>query len=392
MLIPAPRRAVSAPCAHRITRATAILTLWLAISAAGGTLLPGSQLRAESVARPQPKSPAQPEQKQKPAAVPEIQPYRPTPAELEAARKRIALRQYTAQLVVAYKYQIKASVPYLMRQLKTLAPESPEYRYFQAIQLYENEKRGRALILLAESVYAAPLFSRAWNLQGIVLTEADRLPEAQTSFEKAVEHNPYNPNYVYNLASVQYRRGQLPAALNSSERAIRLKPNLAEAYYLKGRVHRDTQATGPALLAFKQAADFGLKTPDFLLDYMLVAEAAGDDKIVPDLAERLSTTRDPRTLRELARIHASFGEYREAARYSARLLGTDEAKPDDRQRYVFALHRLHKKNKPAVLAAIARIPKVKKEERKELEEYYRKLAAGERTKPGTRDPMLKPLR
>lgn len=383
------RRASSSPAAsgaRKLLRAPLAVALWLSI---GGSLPPGTgqPLRAETAPKPQKKP-----EPGSPALQVETKPYQPAPAELETARKRIALRQYTAQLVVAYKYQIKANVPYLMRQLKALAPESPEYKYFHALQLYENEKRGRALILLAESVYAAPHFSRAWNLQGILLSEADRLAEAQASFEKAVEHNPYNPNYMYNLASVLYRRGQLPAALNSSNRAIDLKPNLAEAYYLKGRVHRDTQATGPALLAFKQAADFGLKTPDFLLDYMLVAEAAGDDRIVPDLAERLSATRDPRTLRELARIHASFGEYREAARYSARLLGTDEVKTVDRQRYIFALHRLHKKNKPAVLAAIARIPKIKQEERAALEQYYRKLAAGERTKPGTRDPMLKPLR
>lgn len=318
----------------------------------------------------------------------EVPVYKPTEAEITAAEKRIALKQTTAELVVAYKYQLRSSVPYLMRKLKALAPESAELRYFEALQLYEKGERGRALIQLKDAIYRAPHFSRAWNLQGIIFSEADRLPEARGAFEQAIVHNPYNPNYVYNLASVMYRMGDIVGAQAVAQRSIKLKANLSEGYYLQGRIHRDQKNFGQALLAFQKANQYGQTSPDFLLDYLLVAEAAGDEKAVPDLADRLSGARDSGTLRELARIHGKFGEYKEATIYLARLMALPEAKTRDRKQYVYALH----KSKKNVKLAIQRIPKIKPVEREALFQYQQELEAGDRTKPGTRDPMLKPIK
>ncbi|MCR9143578.1 MAG: tetratricopeptide repeat protein [bacterium] len=337
----------------------------------------------------QPAANAKSDAKQKKPALPPV--YQPTPEEIEAAEKRIALKQTTAELVVAYKYQLRTSVPYLMRKLKAVAPDSPEMQYFTALGLYEKGERGRALIQLKEATYRAPHFSRAWNLRGIILSEADRLPEARSAFEAAVQHNPYNPNYVYNLASVLYRLGDQPAAEQSAKRSIKLKANLSEGYYLIARIHRDRKEYGPALLAFKQANLYGQKSQDFLLDYLLAAEAGGDEKVVPDLADRLAGVRDPRTLRELARIYSRFGEYKKAAERLNRLLPSKEAKAADRQAYVRALHK--SKAKPRVIkGAILRIPKIKAKEREALLEYQRTLEDSDRTKPGTRDPMLKPIK
>ena len=338
-----------------------------------------------------PEQPAETKKNAEPVAAapaPETPIYKPGDAEIEAAEKRIALRQYTAELVVAYKYQLRASIPGLMRKLAELAPDSAELRYFEALQYYSIGERGRALIKLDEALYREPHVSRAWNLQGIILSEADRLPEARQAFTRAVEHNPYNPNYVFNLASVEYRLGMTDAAQNSVRRSIELKPNLSEGYYLQGRIHRNRKQYGQALMAFTQASHFGQDSQDFLLDYMLVAEAAGDEKTVPDLADRLSGTRDPRTLRELARIHSKYGEYKEATGYLARLIRLPEAKAPDRRDYVYALH----KSKANTMYAIQSIPKLEAAERDALIKYLRELEAGDRETPGTRDPMLKPIK
>ncbi|MEQ9365685.1 MAG: tetratricopeptide repeat protein, partial [Leptospirales bacterium] len=255
----------------------------------------------------------------------------------------------------------------------------------------EKGERGRALVQLNEATYRASHFSRAWNLMGIILSEADRLAEARAAFEEAVKHNPYNPNYVYNLASVRYRMGAIPEAEEAARRSLELKANLSEGYYLQARIHRDRNEYGPALLAFQKANRFGQDSPEFLLDYLLAAEAAGDEKAVPDLADRLARTKDPHTLRELARIHSRFGEYKTATDRLARLIALPEAQPEDRRRYVQALHQ-SQVNARAIKGAILRIPKIKTEEREALLKYQIELEDADRTKPGTRDPMLKPIK
>ena len=202
---------------------------------------------------------------------------------------------------MAYKYQLRSSVPFLMRKLKRLAPDSAELLYFEALQFYEKGERGRALAKLKEANENAPHISRAWNLRGIILSEADRVAEARPAFEQAVLHNPYNPNYVYNLASALYRLGEIDAAEKHTRRSLRLKANLSESYYLQARIHRDRREFSDALKAFGLAQDYGQKSQSFLLDYLLAAEAAGDDSAIPELADRLAGVREPRALRELAR-------------------------------------------------------------------------------------------
>lgn len=323
------------------------------------------------------------------AAEKKIPVFQPTKAEIEAAEQRIALKQTTAELVVAYKYQLRSSVPFLMRKLKKLAPDSAELLYFEALQFYEKGERGRALAKVKETNEIAPHISRAWNLRGIILSEADRVAEARSAFEQAVLHNPYNPNYVYNLASALYRLGEIEAAEKHTRRSLRLKANLSESYYLQARIHRDRREFPAALKAFAQAHDYGQKSQSFLLDYLLAAEAAGDDSAVPELAARLAGVREPRALRELARVHASFGEYKKSVAYYARLLRSPEAKSADRRQYV---HALHKSKNKSIKLAIRRIPKIEAKERDALLKYMRELEDADRTRPGTRDPMLGPIK
>ncbi len=313
--------------------------------------------------------------------------YEPSKEGLKEAEIRVAVRQLSAELIAAYQYRVRHSIPRLERRLKDVAEHSPEYHYFHALSLYEDGEKGQALLALDKAVYKKPHFSRAWNLKGVILSEAGRLPESREAFRKAVEASPYNPTYVYNLASAAYRMDEAGPALALAERAVGLKANLSEAYYLQGLIHRDQGRGGPALLAFGKAREFGQDGHQFLLDYMLAAENGGDEKTMLALAKDLSASREPGILRELARVHMRYGEYSTAADYLALLTTMPAATLSDKKRYVFALYKAG----GPVFQKIQRMRGLEPEERKALIEYYRDLEKNKNL-PDARDPVIDPVR
>lgn len=314
--------------------------------------------------------------------------YKPAEESLKAAEVRVAVRQLSAELIAAYQYRARHTIPRLLRRLEEVAKDSPEYNYFHALSLYEGGEKGQALLALDEAVYKLPHFSRAWNLKGVILNEAGRLKESQEAFRKAVEASPYNPTYVYNLASAAYRLDEPGPALTLAERAVGLKANLSEAYYLQGLIHRDQGRNGQALLAFRKAREFGQDSPQFLLDYMLAAEAGGDEKAMLSLAKDLSSSREPGILRELARVHIRYGEYAAAAVYLETLAAMPAASLSDKKRYVYALYKAEE----PVFAKIQRMRGLETEERKALIEYYRDLERNKGNVPDARDPVIDPVR
>ena len=63
--------------------------------------------------------------------------------------------------------------------------------------------------------------------------------QAEACFEEALEYQPNNAVFWYNMANAQRELGKLPAALNSFKQSIRFNPNDADAHNNCGNVQRE---------------------------------------------------------------------------------------------------------------------------------------------------------
>ncbi|MCB1326385.1 MAG: tetratricopeptide repeat protein [Spirochaetales bacterium] len=307
--------------------------------------------------------------------------------ELEQAAKNLARRQLTAELVFAHRFALDARIPGLMNRLAAVAPESAELSFFHALGHYRAGEKGQALVELEQSLRRNVAYSRSWNLRGLILSEADRLPEAVECFENAIQYSPYDPTYVYNLASTLYRLNRHGEALEIAERAIRLKPNLAEAFYLTGLIHRERRDIGAAVVAFGSAHYFGMQSSRFLLDYLQVAEAAGEERVVLELLEAMADRDETEVLRNIARLRLHFGEYAAAVTQLQKLCAKTDATPGDRRMYAYALARSGTNG----LDRLRRLD-IPEAERETLIEYYQTTLNNREANFETRDPILNPIR
>lgn len=304
--------------------------------------------------------------------------------ELKRARARVDQRQLTAELTNAYKYGFRGAAQGLLRRLEQIAPDSGELDYFRAVEAFDRDRKGDALLLARSAVQKNPAISRAWNLQGMILAEAGRLNEAREMYVRAVETSPYNPNHLYNLAMVCYQMGDDSAALEIARRAVSARANFSEAHYLQGLAHRRRGETREAFRALQRAHRFGLKDPRFLLDFMLAADGVGEEKTALDAARDLEGSRDPLILRETARLHRKYGEFGAALARLQLLSRLPECNFEDLKLYVATALAADQN----VMLHIGRL-NLKTEERRELIAYYESLRNERIEALAPRDPVAR---
>ncbi|MCB1309499.1 MAG: tetratricopeptide repeat protein [Leptospiraceae bacterium] len=310
-----------------------------------------------------------------------------TEKEYEDARKSLDLMEISARLLIAFRYEQKAQIAADLRRINEIAPESAERFFFEALNFYQQNEKGRSLVAVDEAIKRKPWFARAWNLKGLLLSEADRLPEAMTCFQKAIELGPYHPTYVYNLASVMYRLGMQQEALRTARRATYLKPNLAEAHYLQGLLLRDEGDFNESAKSFESALVYGEESTRFILDYIQIAETVGNDEKVLDLCKRIENRDDPEVFRTLARIHIKHGEYGKAAYMMGRVLQKPEANLGDRKIYVFTLFKSGVRD----LQIRIRRMTILDREKEALLSYLQELEENQSRTVDVRDPILNPV-
>ncbi|MCB1174687.1 MAG: tetratricopeptide repeat protein, partial [Leptospiraceae bacterium] len=258
-------------------------------------------------------------------------------AELEATRQELDKSLVVTQLIHAFRFKAHTAVPGLMVRLEQLDPDSAELSYFKALLSYQNQKRGESLVWLDECLKRNPEYSRAWNLKGVIMSEASRKAEAVTAFQKALRWAPFNPVYLYNTASLHYRTGDLEEAEALIAQTLQAKVNLSEAYYLQALILRDRQKVAAAVESFAAANQYGQTGDQFTLQYAETALQAKSRQHQLELIPRLQRLADSRALLYLARIHHGFGEFQPAVRYYGQYLRTAAGTAADRKAWVQAL-------------------------------------------------------
>lgn len=302
---------------------------------------------------------------------------------LEAARRRIKIRNLTAALLNAYTYGQMNLVPNLQRELETLDPDGAWTHYFRALAAHDREKRGEAMVHCDEALRKDPGLSRAWNLKGLLLLDADRAAEARDAFQRAVEHNPYSPNHSYNLAAALHRLGANEDALLYARRAVELRANFSEALYLESLLLHRLERSREAVAAIAAAREYGMDGQRFYLDYLRIARAAENDEGLVIAVKELAGSDDPLILRELGRVHLYFGEFEAAAARLRKLAPKPEADMNDWKDLVRAVLL----SDGSVIAELRRM-RLEPEQRRELLDYYQELRAVRNQSLQPREPVV----
>ena len=77
--------------------------------------------------------------------------------------------------------------------------------------------------------------------------------QAEACFEEALQHQPTNANYWFNLGNAQRQLGKTNVALNSFKRSIQFNPNDADAHNNLGNIQRELGQLDLAIASYEQA-------------------------------------------------------------------------------------------------------------------------------------------
>jgi tetratricopeptide (TPR) repeat protein len=120
-----------------------------------------------------------------------------------------------------------------VQQALSLSPGKPEFLLQQmaCLAVYGDRK---AASVIADEI-ATHVFETAYHAStcAVTMNRLERHADAEFHYLRAVELNPNNPNYRYNLATAQRFMGKLEEASANLDRAIELNPADTEALMLR---------------------------------------------------------------------------------------------------------------------------------------------------------------
>lgn len=302
--------------------------------------------------------------------------------DLTKARQRLSIRQAAGDLFFAVRFNQRYRLPQAYAFLEKSARESPEYYYFKGLFDYQSGQKGRALLSLRKAVEKSASYDPALNLMGLILSEADRWQEAVDLFKKAVAASPYDPIYTYNLAYCFFRLNQKEDSMLWTEKTIELRPNFSEAFYLRALLFRESNVA-ESFRSYENAQRYGMRTGQFLLDFLRTAEAARNEDKILEIGDLLASDGSLDSLRAQASIRLKFGEFDRARPVLERLAGAAEATIADRKLLLFCVFRM-REDPFRRLAGLT----VRDEERTELQQYSQTLMR-QQSLP-VRDPVINP--
>jgi len=130
----------------------------------------------------------------------------------------------------AGRMDIRAATASIIEALK-LSPNKPEYlAQFAKFCVLLNQDR-RALLAADHAMQQKPVEALTLDTLGVVYSKLAEYTKAQTALSSAVDKNPENAQFQFNLASAEQFLGNQEQATFHYRKAIDLEPNFARAYW-----------------------------------------------------------------------------------------------------------------------------------------------------------------
>ncbi len=125
----------------------------------------------------------------------------------------------------------------------------------QANALAMQNKLAEAQGLLHEALEKNPDNGFAYSQQAKIYFSLLRVPLARAAIEKALQLQPYQPDFLYVRGVIEERDGNLDAAMAALRSVTLVNPKEADAYFEIGRIWLLKNDRAQALRAFKKAAE-----------------------------------------------------------------------------------------------------------------------------------------
>lgn len=141
-----------------------------------------------------------------------------------------------------------------LRKALELEPESAVANLNLGLLLGEQGRPQEAEVALRKAMQADPLSAvAAYNL-GVILAK-DRLGEALTWLQKAVELRPDDSKYAYTLAYFLRQNGETDQAINVLQKLIQQQPDYGDAYGLLGGMYEELGQVEEAKAIYQQGIE-----------------------------------------------------------------------------------------------------------------------------------------
>ena len=125
----------------------------------------------------------------------------------------------------------------------------------QANTLAMQNKLAEAQELLQEALERNPGNGFAYSQQAKIYFSLQQNSQARNAIEKALQLQPYQPDFLYVLGVIEERAGNLDAAMAALRSVTLVNPREADAYFEMGKIWLLKSDRAQALSAFRKAAE-----------------------------------------------------------------------------------------------------------------------------------------
>lgn len=167
------------------------------------------------------------------------------------------------------KPSLKAFVLILVFSLTAFAQTATEERD-KGIEFYKQGNNKAAVKALKDFTKQNPSDYLAFHYLGLAFARENKFKDAEKAYEKAVEANPNFSDSRAGLAYIYLLRNKLPEAIKSAEKAILLDAENSEAFYILGSAKMRSGNPEAAFVNVEQAIKLN---PNLANAYLLKAHA-----------------------------------------------------------------------------------------------------------------------
>ncbi len=141
----------------------------------------------------------------------------------------------------------------------------------------EEGKPGKALLDFDQAIEIDPNFDLAIFKKGELLYANTQYKEAMLEYQRCLEVNPENVDCLLKSAEMNIHLQQYGKAVDDINTALRIDDQLPFAYYMKGRIYKETGDSSLAVSSYQTAVEVDPSYYEAYIEAGLLYAAAGSD-------------------------------------------------------------------------------------------------------------------
>ena len=123
--------------------------------------------------------------------------------------------------------------------------------------------RAQAIDLAQQALAKNPNDGSAYSLLAKIYYSSGKIDDASAAIAKALERDPYHPDFLYVQGSILERQGRLDDALKVFVRTTLVNPKESDAYFEIGAIYQQRNDRAHAVTAYRKALELSPGDPDY---------------------------------------------------------------------------------------------------------------------------------